>query len=462
MRSTYGGIGRWIIIGVIALAIAAAVFAVVRRNSQPELKRTSVERVTQDNFIRDVSGSGSIQAERERTLSFARTGTVAEVFVSEGDMVEAGQPLARLDTASLERDLASNQASLQSARAELARIEAQQNVDRLDTDSSLVTAQDAVENAEASLADAQRALETTERLVKAGAASQNELTTAQNTYNTALRTLEQARLTLQSAQTKQGSFGELTAAQRASAEAQIAQLETTIANVQEQIDEATLTAPFAGTVTDIGFKAGDQLGQASAGTTTGSTSASTGTIRLVDTSSLYVTANFDENRALELKPGQAAIITPDADTRRTLDATLRRVGTVATRTGTSGAAQIEAEFDLSEVAMQSPVARPGYTVTARVTVNSLENVLLVPLEAVTEEDDQSFVYKVTETEPGQGTVEKVAVTVLDRNATLAATQSDSLKANDLIAVINLEELQPGDNVSYDPVETETQASGGGT
>jgi HlyD family secretion protein len=377
---------------------------------------------------------------------------VADVLVSEGDAVESGQALAGLDTASLERDLASNQASLQSAKADLARTEAQQNVDRLDTDSSLVTAQDAVANAEASLADAQKTLETTQRLVAAGAASQNELTTAKNTYNTASRTLDQARLTLQSAQTKQGSFGDLSEAQRASASAQIAQLETTIANLQEQIDEATLKAPFAGTVTDIGFKAGDQIAQTSV----------TGTLQLVDTSSLYVAANFDENRALELKPGQAAVITPDADTSQTLEATVRRVSKVATRTGTSGAAQIEVDLDLVEAAMQTDVARPGYTVTARVTVNSLDNVLLVPLEAVTEEDGQSYVYKVTEKEAGQGTVEKVSVNVLDRNATLAATQSDALKADDFIAVINLEELKAGDSVSYDPLETPAKASGDGS
>lgn len=449
MKSSLGGVGRWILIGVIVLAIAAAVFAVVQRRSQPELKRTSVERVTQGEFVRDVSGSGTIQAERERTLSFSSVGTVSDVFVSEGQAVEQGQPLARLDTASLERDLASSRANLESARAELARIEAQQNVDRLDTDSSLVTAQDAVANAEASLAEAQQTLETTQRLVDAGAASQNELTTAQNTYNTASRTLEQARLTLQTAQTRQGNFSQLTEAQRASASAQISQLETTIANTQEQIDEATLSAPFAGTVTAIGFKAGDQIAQAS----------STGTLTLVDTSSLYASANFDENRALELKPGQAAIITPDADTRQELEATVRRVGSVATRTGTSGAAQIEAEFEFAESAMQSGVARPGYTITAKVTVNGLENVLLVPLEAVTEEDGQSFVYKVSESEPGQGIVEKVSVQVLDRNATLAATQSDALAANDLIAVINLEELQAGDNVSYDPVEAPSEGGG---
>jgi RND family efflux transporter MFP subunit len=449
MKSSLGGVGRWIIVGVIVLAVAAAVFAVVRRNSQPELKRTSVERVTQGEFVRDVSGSGTIEAERERTLSFSSVGTVSDVFVSEGQAVEQGQPLAQLDTASLERDLASSRANLESARAELARIEAQQNVDRLDTDSSLVTAQDAVANAEASLADAQQTLETTKRLFDAGAASKNELTTAQNTYNTASRTLEQARLTLQTAQTRQGNFSQLTEAQRASASAQISQLETTIANTQEQIDEATLTAPFAGTMTTIGFKAGDQIAQAS----------STGTLTLVDTSSLYASANFDENRALELKPGQAAIITPDADTRQELEATVRRVGSVATRTGTSGAAQIEAEFDFADSALQTGLARPGYTITAKVTVNGLENVLLVPLEAVTEEDGQSFVYKVSESEPGQGVVEKVSVQVLDRNATLAATQSDTLKADDLIAVINLEELQAGDNVTYDPIEAPDEGGG---
>jgi HlyD family secretion protein len=452
MKSSLGGVGRWLLIGVVVLAVAAAAFALLQRRNQPEVKRTSVERVEQGQFVRDVSGSGTIKAARERTLSFGSVGTVAEVFVSEGDVVESGQPLARLDTASLERDLASSQASLESARAELARIEAQQNVDRLDTDSSLVTAQDSVANAEASLAEAQRTLDTTQRLFDAGAASQNELTTAQNTYNTALRTLEQARLSLQAAQTRQANFDQLTEAQRASALAQIAQLETTIANTQEQISEATMTAPFAGTVTSIGFKAGDQIAQ----TTT------TGTLTIVDTSSLYVSANFDENRALELKPGQAAVITPDADTRQELSATVRRVSSVATRAtsngSSSGAAQVEATFDFSEDALQTGFARPGYTITAKVTVNALGDVLLVPLEAVTEEDGESFVYKVIETEPGQGTIEKVAVTVLDRNATLAATQSDALQANDLIAVINLEELQAGDSVSYEPVESE----GGGS
>jgi HlyD family secretion protein len=458
MKSIAGGVGRWILIGVIVLAVGAAAFALLQRGGRPELKRTSVERVTQGEFIRDVSGSGTIEADRERTLSFPSTGTVAEVFVSEGDDVTIGQPLARLDTASLERDLASNQASLESARAELARTQAQQDVDRLDTDTTLVTAQDTVANAEATLADAQRLLDTTQRLVNAGAASQDELTKAQNDYNTAARSLEQARLSLQTAQTRQSNFGGLAEAQIASANAQIKQLETTIANIEQQIRDATLLAPFAGTVTDLGFKSGDQISAASG---TGS-NAVTGTVTIVDTSSLYVSANFDENRALELKPGQAAVITPDADTRQELAATLRRVSPVATRpssSGSSGAAQIEAIFDFSEEALQTGLARPGYTVTARVTVNALDDVMLVPLEAVSEEDDESFVYKVTETESGQGTVERVAVEVLDRNATLAATRSDNLQANDLIAVINLEELQAGDNVAYDPVET---SEGGGS
>ncbi|MGL4610479.1 MAG: efflux RND transporter periplasmic adaptor subunit [Trueperaceae bacterium] len=448
MKANMGGIGRWILIGVVVLAVAAVIFAVVRRNAQPELGRTSVERVTQNTFIRDVSGSGNIEADRERTLSFSSTGTVSDVFVSEGDTVKAGQPLAFLGIASLERTLASDQASLESARAELARIQAQQDIDRLDTDSSLVTAQDTVANAEATLAETQRTLETTQRLVSTGAASQNELTTAQNEYNTASRTLEQARLTLQSAQTKQGNFDGLAEAQVASANAQIKQLETTIANTQEQITEATLVAPFDGTITDLGFKAGDQIAQASAGSDV------TGTITIVDISSLYARANFDENRALELKQGQAAIIAPDADTRQELTATLRRVGTVASRSGTSGAAQVEAIFDLSPEALASGFARPGYTITAKVTVNALENVLLVPLEAITEEDEGSFVYKITETERGQGAVEKVPVNVLDRNATLAATESSALKADDLIAVINLEELEAGDLVGYDPLEEE--------
>ncbi len=442
MRSAYGGIGRWIILAVIVLALGAAGFAIFRRNAAPKLERTAVEKIEQGQFAREVSGSGIVEASRERNLTFARAGTVKDILVNEGDSVLVEAVLAKLDTASLERDLAATESNLTSARANLERTIVQQNVDKLDLDTSLVSAEDAVDDAQETLADAEKTLVTTQKLFDAGAASKDELNKAEQTVSSSARHLEQVQISLESTQAKQGTFEQLASSQISSAQAQVAQLETTAANLQEQIAESTLTAPFAGTVTTIGFKLGDQVSQANA-------------IKLVDISSVLVKANFDENRALELKAGQQATITPDANSSLVFEAVVKRVGSVADRKGS--AAQVLADLEFTESSLEA--IRPGFTVTTKVIINALENVLLVPLEAITEKDSESFVYKVVETETGQGTVERVIVNVLDRNATVAAVESTDLKASELIALINLEELEAGDLVGYDPVDKENTGDG---
>ncbi|MCA9835669.1 MAG: efflux RND transporter periplasmic adaptor subunit [Trueperaceae bacterium] len=437
MKRNVGAVARWIVIGILVVAVAAAAFALIRRRSGPKFERTLVEAIVQSEFIRQVSGTGTVEAALERNLSFKTTGVVDRILVSEGDSVSAGDLLASLDTASLERDLASSRASLSSARADAERLAAQQVIDRLDSETSLLSAQSSVDTANQELADAQKNLDTVERLFDTGAASQNELKAAQDTLASAERRLNQARIALESAQTRLESFDQLASAQRASNEAQISQLETNIANLEEQLNEASLTAPFSGTVTTIGFEVGDQVGVSQ-------------TLSLVDTAGLFVRANFDENRAAELKAGQNASITPDANADLELSANVRRVSSVAKRSGNTAQLEVTLDFDNPEDIAQGLV-RPGYTVTARITVNDLQDVLLIPLEAITETDGESYVYKVSESEPGQGSVERATVTILDRNATFAAVESAPLKASDLIALINLDALESGTQVSYEPL-----------
>lgn len=439
MKTKRGGVGRWIVIGVLVLAVAGVAFALYRRNAGPDLERTLVERLETGAFRREVSGTGVVEAKLERTLSFKTPGTVDSILVSEGDTVEAGATLAQLDVSSIERDLASSRASLQSARADLSRLNAQQEVDRIDAQSAVENAQNTLSSAREALSNAQQTLATQQRLFETGAASQNALTQAREAVASAERQVSSAELGLQSAQTRQGSFDQLVNAQRSSATAQISQLETTIANLEESLSETTLTAPFAGTVATLDFEVGDTVGTGAGGT-----------LRLVDTSSLLVTANFDENRSAELRPGQKATITPDANASRRLAASVRRVGTVANRS--TGSAQLETILDFDDLGEAASLVRPGYTVTARIELNALENTLLIPLEAITETEDEAYVFLVEESEPGEGTATKASVTVLDRNATIAAAESTEVGPGDLIAVINLEELEDAEGVSYEPLE----------
>jgi len=67
--------------------------------------------------------SGALQPVRQATVKSKVSGEVRAITVREGDAVQAGQVLARMDTADLESKLIERQGQLQSAKAQLAMAE---------------------------------------------------------------------------------------------------------------------------------------------------------------------------------------------------------------------------------------------------------------------------------------------------------------------------------------------------
>ncbi len=86
---------------------------------------------TQDSYRREVSFLGLVRAGRKSDLGFEVPGAVARLDVTEGSAVEAGDALARLDTAQLEARREAVAADLQrvTAELELARIKAKRQRD---------------------------------------------------------------------------------------------------------------------------------------------------------------------------------------------------------------------------------------------------------------------------------------------------------------------------------------------
>jgi len=157
------------------------------------------------------SGNGRIEAE-EVHVAAKYAGRVAEVLVSEGDMVEAGQILARMDTAELE-------ASLAKARADVAQ--AQETV---------AEANARIAQRESELKFAQQELGRASFLVQKGHVSIQRLDQRQTERDTAQAALEAARAHLVSTQR---------AVESAEAEA---------ARIQTQISDSVLKAPRRGRV----------------------------------------------------------------------------------------------------------------------------------------------------------------------------------------------------------------------
>ena len=72
-----------------------------------------------------VFGLGTVEARILSRVGFEVAGTLTEVLADHGDRIAAGEPLARLNTASQEARLARAEAAMLSAEAQAQRAEAQ-------------------------------------------------------------------------------------------------------------------------------------------------------------------------------------------------------------------------------------------------------------------------------------------------------------------------------------------------
>ncbi|MEG4859936.1 efflux RND transporter periplasmic adaptor subunit [Microcoleus sp. K1-B6] len=143
---------RWAI-GLVAaglLAVSTTIY-VAKSRSQPKVDAiaTMTVPVEAQNLTVRITSSGTVQPVQRVNLSPKGSGRIAELFVEQGDKVEAGQIVARMESRDVEAQLAQAQAREASVRAKLAKIEAGNRSE------DIASARARLEQAEASLAQAQ-------------------------------------------------------------------------------------------------------------------------------------------------------------------------------------------------------------------------------------------------------------------------------------------------------------------
>jgi HlyD family secretion protein len=182
--------GRWLLGGIVLIVIAIVAALVLNgRASDAAAEGPSTVTVKRGSLTATVAGSGAVAAEQALDITFETNGTLSEVLVAEGETVQAGQVLARLDDRNLKLQLANAQNSLLSAQARLAQ--AQQGNARPE---DLAAAQAQVAQAQASY-NKITAGPTAEELASAQAAVRS----AQAAYDAAAKASETTGSSLESA-----------------------------------------------------------------------------------------------------------------------------------------------------------------------------------------------------------------------------------------------------------------------
>src|SRR5690349_4942454 len=139
-----------------------------------------------------VAGNGRIEAKLS-DVSAKEPLRIKEVLVDEGDLVKPGQVLARLDTVTLEAEMAKNEASVATAREEFAAAKgaiATAAADIAAAKADIVAANAVIEQQQSEIKLAQTEADRQRRMLAENATSQALFDTRQTSLETAKSTLK--------------------------------------------------------------------------------------------------------------------------------------------------------------------------------------------------------------------------------------------------------------------------------
>ncbi|MEZ4683760.1 MAG: HlyD family efflux transporter periplasmic adaptor subunit [Caldilineaceae bacterium] len=298
--------------------------------------------VTRGEVIQLETFSGRVTPGREEDLFFRRGGQVAEVYVADGDTVEAGDLIAALDNGLLEIDLESALLNLAIAKENLKDAEEQLARRRSQAENTLAI----------------------DRLRLQGASERVD--SPDPTLVTVLEKIRQievrqSELELESIEVAVDPVLQLNV-QRA---------ELAVERVKQSILEGQITAPFSGEIRFINLPEADELL---------AVQGYNAVARLVDTSQVKIELNLTRVQLESLVEGMPVQISTASLAGSTLDGT---ISALPRPFGTSQGSLTEVTLTDTE---KNALLREGVTVGVDVRLHSKPDALIIPRETLQEEN----------------------------------------------------------------------------
>ena len=332
---------------VVAIAVIGGIVAanVIReKRSRIEVQTGKVE--TQD-LVQVVTASGEVRPRRYVNVGPNVSGRIVELRVREGDTVEKGQVLAKIESERYEAGERQSRAAVAAARAELQRAEADLEGSRLAFDRTKQMHED--------------------KLVSRQVYDQADAEFKMKTAN-----VEAARR-------------------------RVAQLQAQLDSTRDELHKTTVYAPMSGVVTSLPKEEGEMvIGAMSFNPTV--------LMTVADLSVMEAEVMVDETDIRNLTLGQKAVVEVDALEDLEIAGEVTEIGASAIVRG-SDTSQAQAQLGANtgnqpkdfkvKIVLHDPPAnlRPGLNASADITTDTREGVLAVPIQAVVvrEVDDEGNV-----------------------------------------------------------------------
>jgi HlyD family secretion protein len=349
---------------IVALgAVVACVAVFLFYRTQHSVVLVHAARAERQDIKSTVSTNGKVEPTEDFQAHAPFPGVVQELYVEQGDHVQKGAELVRMDDSSARKEVAAAEASLQSAEDTLQAMQRGGTQDeRLGQSNDLTAAQSQQKQAATSLASLQK-------LQAQGAASANEVASAQ-------QRLTDAQVRVKQLQTRQ--TGRYSSEDIRTQQAQVAQARAALQAAQASLDNVVKRAPFAGTVYSVPVSQYDfvQMGDT--------------LLDVADLTKLQIRAYFDEPEIGNLAVGQPVKIVWDAKPLQVWHGHILQAPTTIIQYGQTR--------NVGECIITVDDAKgdllPNTNVTVTVTTLQHPDVLSLPREALQTDGPSSFVYKI--------------------------------------------------------------------
>ena len=340
-----------VILGIVALAVARKQGLIGEQHAT----RVTVEEAKRRTITEIVAASGKIQPEVEVKLSPDLSGEVVELHVKEGDYVQKGELLAKINPeiyiSNFDRIVASlnmQKANLANAKARLAQTKAQ-------------------------FINAEVSYNRTKSLLQQNAVSQADYDAARASYLVAQSEVEAAEQSV------------------IAAEFSVKSSEASVKEARENLSKTSIFSPIEGTISKLSVEKGERV----VGT---SQFAGTEIMRIARLSSMEVIVSVAEMDIVRVNLNDTSLIEVDAYRNRKFKGLVTSIATSANLTGV-GVDQVtnfdvririlpESYSDLmrEDVKDYTPF-RPGMSATVDIQTKTERDVITVPIQAVTARAD---------------------------------------------------------------------------
>ncbi len=412
---------KYLIIAAVIIVIVVG-FILIQNNKnaaeiQEQLSNIQTEAARIDSLTATIGETGTVRSNQTAFLTWRSSGNVENVLVEVGQLVQKGDILAELDETSVPQNVILAKADIHSAEQALEalydsfddsaiaiayeRVQeawktleyAEDNLWNLlqpykqasidQAEANLVLANERVEKAQAdydrwensgnevliatmkaALAEAQLAQDSAENTLYVYTHGPSEYTIANYEAD-----LEVARTNYEAAQENYDEI--LLGADNKQVEA--AEARVTAAEIT--LEQMYIRAPFDGTITDIDILVGDEV------------NVGTMAFRLDDFSHYLVDVNISEIDINRIQPGQDVSLTFDAINDGIYEGLVLEVGQVGFQV--QGVVYFEITIELLN---PNDLVKPGMTSGAFITVEKLDDILIVSNRAVRSEDGDRVVY----------------------------------------------------------------------